>query len=439
MQLPRQLLELKWVIPMAASRAIGKRATLSSFWRVQRKCPAGVVAVVAVCMLTLGSCSAPQNTSTPVQPGSGGQITPLLESTLSTPRWFTGTDGQAHLVYELMLTNVVPAAVTLGSLEVHSADSGATLIHLTGDSLRAATSLAASPDTPTTQLPPSSVGVAWLDIPLGGTAVPAAITHRLTIDAPAGIPPSGVAWTFTGPAVQVDQRPPVVVNPPLAGPGWAALGSCCDGPHRRAAYPIDGRWYLAQRFAIDFNLLDSQNRPGVGDPLLPSSFPTFSQPVYAVADGTVVVAVDGNPDLRVNEAREEPTPDNAGGNRVVIDIGDGRFAVYAHLHNDSISVRPGDRVTRGRHVADVGSSGTTGGPHLHFQMGDRPSLVLADGLPYVFNTFELTGQTPPLAAVLKYYDTLEPIPISTSNTGARHDQLPLGRDVVTFPAINGGG
>jgi hypothetical protein len=58
-------------------------------------------------MLTLGSCSAPQNTSTQVQPVSGGQITPLLESTLSTPRWFTGTDGQAHLVYELMLTNVL--------------------------------------------------------------------------------------------------------------------------------------------------------------------------------------------------------------------------------------------------------------------------------------------------------------------------------------------
>ena len=213
------------------------------------------------------------HTSTPTQPVTGGQITPLLDSTLSTPRWFTGTDGQAHLVYELMLTNVLPAAVTLSAVEVHSADSGATLIRLTGDSLRAATSLAASPDTPTAQLPPSSVGVVWLDIPLGGTAVPAAITHRLTIDPPAGIPPSGVAWTFTGPAVQVDRRPPVVVSPPLAGPGWAALGSCCDGPHRRAPYPIDGRWYLAQRFAIDFNQLDSQNRPGVGDPLLPDQLP----------------------------------------------------------------------------------------------------------------------------------------------------------------------
>jgi Peptidase family M23 len=196
--------------------------------------------------------------------------------------------------------------------------------------------------------------------------------HRLTIDPPAGIPPSGAAWTFTGPAVQVDQRSPVIVSPPLAGPGWAALDSCCDGPHRRAPYPIDGRWYLAQRFAIDFNQLDSQNRPGVGDPLLPSSFPTFGQPVYAVADGTVVVAVDGNPDLRVKRGPRGAHAGNAGGNRLVIDIGDGRFAVYAHPHKDSISVGPGDRVTRGHHIADVGSSGTTGGPHLHFQMTDRP-------------------------------------------------------------------
>ncbi|MBX7435201.1 M23 family metallopeptidase [Mycobacterium sp. Y57] len=413
---------------------------LRGYWCVRQKRPVGVVAVVAACVLVLSSCSTTQNSSPPTQPATGGQITPLLESTLSAPRWFTGTDGRAHLVYELMLTNVVPAAVTLAAVEVLSADSGSTLIRLTGDSLRAATSLVASPDTPTAELPSSSVGVVWLDIPLDGSAVPPAITHRVTIDPLAGSTPfSGLSLTFTGPAVQVDQRPPVVVGAPLAGPAWAALGSCCDGPHRRAPFPIDGRWYIAQRFAIDFNQLDAQNRPGVGDPLSPSSFPTFGQPVYAVADGTVVEAVDGNPDLRVGEAREEPTPDNAGGNRVVIDIGDGRFAVYAHLHKGSISAHPGDRVSRGRHIADVGSSGTTGGPHLHFQMTDRPSVVYADGIPYVFYEFELTGRTPPLADVLKYYDTLEPIPISTADTGAHRDQLPLGRDVLTFPAVNGGG
>jgi murein DD-endopeptidase MepM/ murein hydrolase activator NlpD len=109
--------------------------------------------------------------------------------------------------------------------------------------------------------------------------------------------------------------------------------------------------------------------------------------------------------------------------------------VYAHLQEGSVTVHPGDQVRRGDHIANVGSSGTTGGPHLHFQMTDRPSVVLADGMPYVFDTFELTGQTPPLADVLRYYDTLEPIPIATTRTEERRDQLPLGRDVVAFAAI----
>jgi Peptidase family M23 len=272
----------------------------------------------------------------------------------------------------------------------------------------------------------------------GESAKPSAVEHELTIDRPAGvaIPDSGL--TFSGAAVDVDRRPPVVLGPPLAGAGWAALGSCCDGPHRRALYPIDGRWYLAQRYAIDFNQLDSQNRPGTGDPTLPASFPTFGQPVSAVADGTVAVAVDQYPDLRVGEEREEPTPENAGGNHVVLDIGGGRFATYAHLQAGSVTVKPGERVTHAQHLANTGSSGTSGGPHLHFQVTDHPSVVVADGMPYVFNAFELTGQTPPLVDVLPYYDTLQPIPITTERTGARHDEFPLGRDVVTFPGEGGG-
>jgi hypothetical protein len=218
----------------------------------------------------------------------------LLDSTLSTPRWFTGTDGSGHLAYELMLTNAVPAPVALNTVEVHDANSGATLARLTGDSLRTATSLATSPEVPSLQVPPAAVAFVWLDIPVPTDRIPAAITHRITIDPPEGVPLPAEDLTYTGAAVQVDRRPAVVLGPPLAGAGWAALGSCCDGPHRRALYPIDGRWYLAQRYAIDFNQLDAENRPGTGDPTLPTSFPTFGQPVYAVADGTVVVADDGN-------------------------------------------------------------------------------------------------------------------------------------------------
>ena len=287
--------------------------------RARRKRRAIVMGALAtVCTSILGACStAPTTTSPTVEAVTGGQITPLLDSTLSTPRWFTGTDGKAHLAYELLLTNAIPASVTLSSVEVHDADSDATLIRLTGDSLLAAISLAASADTPSVILPPSSVGIVWMDIPLAVTACRApSPTGSRSIRRRTSHSPSGT--DLHRGAVQVDRRPPVVLGLRWPGAGWAALGSCCDGPHRRALYPIDGRWYLAQRFAIDFNQLDAENRPGVGDPLLPTSFPTFGQPVYAVADGTVVLAVDEHPDLFVGEpakTRRRTTRRQPGGAR----------------------------------------------------------------------------------------------------------------------------
>ena len=127
----------------------------------------------------------------------------------------------------------------------------------------------------------------------------------------------------------------------------------------------------------------------------------------------------------MGQGREEPTPDNAGGNHVVLDIGEGRFAAYAHLQAGSVTVKPGDRVTRGQHVANAGSSGTSGGPHLHFQVTDRPSVVWADGMPYVFNAFELTGQTPALVDVLPYYDTSSRFPSPPNAPGRATTNSPL--------------
>ena len=267
-----------------------------------------LVTVLSVFTVLLTSCSS----------GSDSLRSPTCEihpavssphccnTTLSVPRWFTATDGSAHLVYELLLTNSLPATVTLNAVEVRNTDAGAPLARLSGDSLRAATSLATSPDAPTVQLRHRLWPLSGWKLRLKPKRIPKAITHRITIDPLPDVSTAAVPLTYTGTAVEVDRRPPIVVGHPLAGARWAALGSCCDGPHRRAPYPIDGRWYLAQRFAIDFNQREADNRPGTGDPALPTSFPTFGQPVYAVADGTVVVAVNGNPDLKVGERREEP-------------------------------------------------------------------------------------------------------------------------------------
>jgi hypothetical protein len=68
-----------------------------------------------------------------------------------------------------------------------------------------------------------------------------------------------------------------------------------NGPHRRSLQSIDGGLSIAQRFAIDLNLLDAEHRLSAGNPSLLSSYPSYDQPVLAVADATVV-AVDQYPD-----------------------------------------------------------------------------------------------------------------------------------------------
>jgi len=84
-----------------------------------------LVTVLSVVTVLLTSCSSGSDSlRSPTAVHPGGQLTPLLDTTLSVPRWFTATDGSAHLVYELLLTNAVPATLTLNAVEVRNADAG---------------------------------------------------------------------------------------------------------------------------------------------------------------------------------------------------------------------------------------------------------------------------------------------------------------------------
>jgi murein DD-endopeptidase MepM/ murein hydrolase activator NlpD len=80
------------------------------------------------------------------------------------------------------------------------------------------------------------------------------------------------------------------------------------------------------------------------------------QPVYATADGVV----------RAAERSGEF------GNLVVLDHEFGLVTRYAHLSR--FAVQPGQRVTRGQAIGDMGSTGRSTGPHLHYEVwaNDRP-------------------------------------------------------------------
>jgi murein DD-endopeptidase MepM/ murein hydrolase activator NlpD len=72
--------------------------------------------------------------------------------------------------------------------------------------------------------------------------------------------------------------------------------------------------------------------------------------IYAAAGG-VVMAAERNPDF---------------GNMVEIDHGHGLSTMYAHTSR--MLVRPGDLVRKGQKIAEVGTTGRSTGPHLHFEV-----------------------------------------------------------------------
>lgn len=59
------------------------------------------------------------------------------------------------------------------------------------------------------------------------------------------------------------------------------------------------------------------------------------------------------------------------GNHVVVKHSDGYYTLYAHL--SAITVRIGQSVTAGQQVGNVGSTGASSGPHLHFEVRTHPT------------------------------------------------------------------
>lgn len=81
-------------------------------------------------------------------------------------------------------------------------------------------------------------------------------------------------------------------------------------------------------------------------------------PVYATGDGVVTMA---------------EFKSNGYGNQIVIDHGYGYQSRYAHL--SVISVAEGMKVKRGEQIGNVGSSGKSTGPHLHYEVVYRGNRV----------------------------------------------------------------
>jgi murein DD-endopeptidase MepM/ murein hydrolase activator NlpD len=92
-------------------------------------------------------------------------------------------------------------------------------------------------------------------------------------------------------------------------------------------------------------------------------------PIYATADGKVILA------------RREP----AYGKTVVIDHGNGYKTRYAHMHR--FYVTKGQKIQRGDPIGEVGNTGRSSGPHLHYEV--MVNNQHQDPLDFMFDGFAM--------------------------------------------------
>jgi hypothetical protein len=294
------------------------------------------------------------------------------------PTPFLGGDGKTYLVYELHVTNMSARDVLLSRVDVLAGP--ATLGSFEGAELNAVLSTRAGAQDRRT-LPAGRRSVVFFFIEVAPAAVPASLRHRVTIG----------ELNVTGGPVAVSTQKPIAIAAPLKGDGWrAGNGPGRDSGHRRALIPVEGAARIAQRFAIDWVKAGADGRTFTGNAQDNKSYHAYVVDALAVADATVVAVKNGIPENVPGIAsRAVPiTLETIGGNYVVLDLGGGRFAFYAHLQPGSLRVKVGDRVRTGQVLGLVGNSGNSTEPHLHFHISNGISPLGAEGLPYA-----ITGQT----------------------------------------------
>lgn len=314
------------------------------------------------------------------------------------PAGFTGTDGAVHLAYELHITNFYgdTGALKPKGLQVFADDSNTPLLALDQDALSQWARPAPAEHTVVSIAPGKrTVLYVWITLP-AGTPVPQSLRHHIDFETD-----KQAVVSLDGAATKVGAEKPTVLGPPLRGGRWLAH----EGPgnaqshHWGSLVAVNGDLTIPQRYALDLVGIDAAGhalQPGVKD-IQKSSYADwigYGAQVIAVADGVVRATRDGEQEHQPLSPQPEPSSLTAAGlfgNYVVLELSPGVFASYAHLKKGSVKVKPGDHVHRGQALGQLGQSGNSAAPHLHFQLSTAATFEGSEGLPYVFENFELLG------------------------------------------------
>lgn len=355
-----------------------------------------------------------------------------------------GSDELIHVAYALQFTNSWSVTATIKSVEVVDPARGNKtsgknrVLDIKNEDVTGQMKLFTLPGTMnkesySTQIPSGQSGVMFFDVTYDDISqVPQAISHRITVTTPPT--PIGTEHTAVGPFIRIGAEP-IIVSPPFKGSGWVNGNGCCleIGPHRFVTNSMNGTLDPSETFAIDWVQVDSHGLAYRTDGKKPEDWIGYGAEILAVAPGTVVEVMRDLPDVAPGKNPEGLTIAQIAGNRVIIDMGSGYYAMYAHLAPGSVQLHVGDYVRQGQTLGLLGNTGNSSAPHLHFQVMDRPSSLDDTALPFVFDHMNLEGRIPlDLTAIDENTDKKIPMPIDKTNAKSVVRAMPLSRDVVAF-------
>jgi hypothetical protein len=204
---------------------------------------------------------------------------------------------------------------------------------------------------------------------------------------------------------------PLAIASPVKGTRWLFFNQSTNDYHFYTLIFMNGIVGNGERFAFDNGQMDETfSNFYTGDPAVNSSYFCYGDTLYAIADGVVeacrdtMIENDGN----LRNHLDFKVPMDYAGNFIVLNIGNGHYAMYAHCVKNSFLIHAGDTVKEGQPLALLGNSGNSDAPHLHFQVGDSPDFFLCNGIPFVLKKFTKIGeyQDPTPIPPVDYFNTM---------------------------------
>ncbi len=301
------------------------------------------------------------------------------------------TEKYLRIPYSLKVWEFEKEGLKLLSIQVLDEDSRKELIKLEGENIP---HIYKSPLNPTDLFPQDEISSYYLSIQLPiplSSPKPKEVSHIFNFRDTINNKDVSLEGGKFAPRLS---ESPIVISSPVKGERWLFINQSTNAYHFFVNFFSGGKVYNSERFAFD-NLKMGPDMKDyfAGDPTKNESYFNYGDTLYAVADGKVLKITDGRPQNNGNMQNIKfNSLDEYAGNYLVLDIGGGKKAFYAHCQPNSFLVSQGATVKEGDPIAILGNSGNSTAPHLHFHIYQGTDILLSYGVPFVLKKYTKMGE-----------------------------------------------